>query len=420
MTSQETNYAIKDRTPTEVTLEITVDPQEVRSAIDDVYHRYSREVEVPGFRKGHVPRSLLEARVGANVFQEEVQKALEEKHIPQALSTLDLRPVTPPQTKSVSFAEGGPYVFTASFSVLPEFEIPAYRGIELSVPPEKGVSEEDIEEALQEVRRRFGTLVPKDGDTVSAGDIVYVKEGEEEWDTRADPDNPVTTKLIGRKVGETVEISLDVAEGKTVDASLTIIGLKEVSLPEVDDELAKDAGYDSLDALRADIVERLKKARARAREHEIEIKLLDKLIDQVDIPLPDALVETIAEDELNELKKNLAQPRSPLSFEDYLRKKEQTEDEVRANYRTRVAQRIRRELMLKRIAEAEKVEIGDEELEKIATEEAEREEENPLKFIAKLKADEKWDDYRTAKVNARVLDLLYQNANIKEEQEEGE
>lgn len=417
MTSQETNYKIKDRTATEVTLEITVDPAEVRSAIDDVYRRYSREVDIPGFRKGHVPRNLLEARLGKELFIEEAQKDLEERHLPQAIAELGLHPVTPPKTEEADLEESKPFVFTASFSVLPEFELPEYKGIELSVPPEKEVSDEDIQGALEEIRRRFGTLVAKEGDTVSPGDIVHVKEGEEEWDTRAEEDNPVTAKLIGRKVGETVEISLEVGEGKTVDTSLTILELKEISLPEIDDELAKDAGYDSLDALKADIRERLASARARERRRGIELKLLDKLIDQVEIPLPQALVEEIAEEELDELKKNLAHPRSPLSFEDYLKEKEQTEDEVRAAYRDRVSRRIRRELMLRRIAEAEGIELSDEELEKIATEEAEQEGEHPLRFIARLKAEERWDDYRTAKINARVLEFLYNEAKIKEGEE---
>ncbi len=416
MTSQETSYKIKDRTPTEVTLEITVDPTEVRNAIDDVYRRYSREVNIPGFRKGHVPRNLLEARLGKELFIEEAQKDLEERHLPRAIAELGLHPVTPPKTEEAELEEGKPFVFTASFSVLPEFEIPEYKGIEITVPPEKEVRDDDIQEALEEIRRRFGTLVAKEGETVSAGDIVRVKEGEEEWDTRAEEDNPVTAKLIGRKVGETVEISFEVGDGKTVETSLTILELKEIKLPEIDDELAKDAGYDSLDALKADIRARLENARARERRREIELQLLDKLIDQVEIPLPQALVEEIAEDELNELKRNLDHPRSPVSFEDYLKEKEQTEDEVRADYRERVSRRIRRELMLQRIAEAEGIELSDEELEKIAAEEAEREGENPLRFIARLKAEERWDDYRTAKINARVLELLYENAKIEEKE----
>ena len=417
MTNQGTKYEIKERTPTEVTLEITIDPTEVRNAIDDVYRRYSREVEIPGFRKGRVPRSFLEARLGKELFTEEARKDLTERHLPRAIAELGLHPVTPPQAEEAELEAGKPFVFTARFSVLPEFELPEYKGIEITAPPATPVTEEDIQKTLEEIRSQFGALVPKEGDTVSAGDIVHLKEGEEEWDARAEEDNPVTKQLIGHKVGETVEISLTVEEGKTVNTSLEILGLKEIQLPEIDDELAKDAGYDSLDALKAYIRERLEQAREQERKQELELKLLDKLIEQTEIPLPQALVEEIAEEELDELKKNLARPRSPFSFEEYLKEKERTEDEVRADYRDRVSRRIRRELMLQRIAEAEGIEISDEELEKIATEEAEREGENPLRFIARLKAEERWDDYRSAKINARVLELLYDGAKIKEEGE---
>jgi trigger factor len=149
----------------------------VQDGILGVYRRYGREVQVPGFRKGHVPRTLLDSRFGKAMFAEEAQSDLEEKHLSEALTALSLRPVTPPQTKRVSFAEAEPFVFEATFSVLPDLALPEYRGIELSIPEAKPVTEEDVQAALEEIRRQYATLAPKEGDTVSAGDIVRVKEG---------------------------------------------------------------------------------------------------------------------------------------------------------------------------------------------------------------------------------------------------
>lgn len=416
MTSNGINYEIKERSATEVTLQVTVEPPIVRNEIDTIYSRYGREVEIPGFRKGHVPRGLLDSRFGREMFLEEAQKELTEEHLPKALSELSLHPVTLPQAKTISFEESEPFVFEASFSVLPQFDLPVYRGIELTVEPVKEVTDDSVHAAVEEIRRQYGTLSSKKGDLITDGDIVHVQEGEEEWDTRAEMGNPVTEKLIGHKIGETVKIELDLPGSKPVHTSLSILGLKEIVLPEVDDELAKDAGFESLVALEVDVTEKLKQAHVAKRERVIKVNLLDHLIDQVEIPLPQALVEEVAEEEFERLKKNLSHPRSPLSFEDYLDKHERREEEVRADYREIVTRRIRHELLLKKIAEKEEIAIEDEELERIATEEAASKGEAPLRFIARLKAEERWDDYRTEKVNERVLDLLYQKAQLTKEE----
>lgn len=416
MTDQGTSYAIKERSATEVTVRVTVEAPLVQNGIDVIYRHYSREVKIPGFRKGRVPRAFLDSRFGRETFREEAQKALEEEHLPKALSFLDLRPVTPPTVNEVSFDEKGSFVFEASFSVLPNFDLPNYRGIELTVKPAPEVTEDDVRAALEDVRRHYGTLVAKTEKIVNAGDIVRIKEGEEEWDARAERDNPITAALIGHKVGETIDIDLDLPKGKTSHTSLSILGLKEVVLPDVDDELAKDAGYESLVALKTDIKEKLVAAQAKGQERAAKLKLLDRLVDQTKLPLPEALVQKLASEELERLKKNLAHPRSPLSFDDYLKRQEKSEEDVRSGYREIVTRRLRRELVLRKLAEKEGVTIGDDELEKLATAEAEKEGENPLRFIARLKAEDRFEDYRTEKVNSRVLDLLYGTAKITKEE----
>jgi len=417
LTDRNTDYAIKQRNATEVTVQVTVEAPAVRDGIDAIYRRYGREAKIPGFRKGRVPRAFLDSRFGREMFLEEAQKVLEEEHLSKALSELALRPITPPTVSGVSFDEGGPLVFEASFSVLPDFDLPEYRGLELSINPEPQVTDEDVQAALEEVRRQYATLAPKEGEIVNEGDIVRVKEGEEEWDARAEIDNPVTAPLVGRNVGETVEIDLDRSEGEGTHATLSILGLKEVILPGVDDELAKDAGYENLAALKVDIRDKLERARAEKQESTTKMSLLDRLVDQLRLPLPDVLVEKIATQELERLKRNLGHPRSPLSLEEYLKKQGKSEEEAKTDYRELVTRRIRRELVLQKLVEKEGIAIDDAELEKIASTEAEKEGENPLRFIARLKAEDRFEDYRTEKVNDRVLDLLYETAKITKEDE---
>lgn len=411
------SYELKERSDTAVTVQVTVTPETVKNALDNTYRAYGREASIPGFRKGRVPRGVLDARYGHELFLEETQKELQQQHLGEALAELELNPVAPPEIKSISFDEKEPFVFEASFPVLPDFDLPEYKGIALEAEPIKDITNDDVKLALDDIRARFGTIVPKDGDTVTEGDIVQVREDDKEWNAHAEERNPVTGKLIGHKVGETVSVNLDLPEKKTFSASLSIVSLQEIKIPEANDELAKDAGYENLEALQAKVKESLQHNQASKHEKKIKLELLDWVVDQANIPLPEVLVEEMATEELEHLKKNLSEPRSPLSFEDYLSKQDKSEEAIQADYRENVTRRLRRELVLQQIAKAQDISFTDEKLEEIATAEAEETDENPIRFIAELKANERWEDYRLAKVNMGVLDVLYKNAVLSEKTE---
>ncbi|MEA1870616.1 MAG: trigger factor [Candidatus Bipolaricaulota bacterium] len=414
VTQNDANYEIKERSATEVTVQVTVATPAIKNEIDSVYSRYGREAQIPGFRKGHVPQSFLDLRFGRTLFLDEAKKELEEKHLQEAVSFLKLTPVSVPKVESDSFTEEE-FIFTAQFSVFPEVNLPEYRGLELSVAPAREVSEDDINTTLDQLRGRFATLSLKDGETVSDGDIVRVAEGEKEWDLRVEAENKASAKLIGAKVGDTVEIDFDLPDGKSRHASLSILGLKEITLPEIDDAFGKDTGFDSLAALRENIKENLTQTSTRERERKIKTDLLDHLVEQTDLPLPEAFVDERVKEDLEALKKELADPRSPLTFEEYLKREEKSEEELQAHYNEAVVRRLKRELVLDKLIEQEKIAIDDAELEEIVREEATQSGEDPLRFVAQLKANERWEDYRHEKVNARALDILYNEAKLIEE-----
>ncbi len=412
-----TQYEIKERSATDVTVQVTLDAETVKNAIDAVYRRYSKETQIPGFRKGRVPRAYLNSRFGVKLFTEEAEKDMEEEHLQKALADLDLHPVTTPEVKDVSFDSDGPFAFTASFSVLPDVELPEYRGIELKVKPLEGVTEEEMNGTLEEIQRRFATLAPKESDTIEDGDIAHVKEGEKEWDMRVDSENQVTGKMIGHKKGETADLEIARDEGDPLHVTLEVVEINQVVLPEINDDLAKDASFDSLDALKADIDEKIAASKSEHRIERIKGDLLDHIVSQLDLPLPEKMVEEMAAEDLEHFKKNLEHPEAPMPFEEYLSEREKSEDELLAEFREGVTQRLQRELVMAKLIEAESISISDEELEKIATEEAQENGEDPIRFIARLKANEQWDAYHTEKTNARIFDLLYENAKLIEESE---
>jgi trigger factor len=413
-------YEVATRDDTAATVRITIPQADVSKEIEAVYAQYGNELTIPGFRKGRVPKHILETRFGKEVFALEAREELERRHVPEALTQLDLHPVSTPKVEELpDDAEGG-FVFQVSFAVLPHVSLPEYRGLEVTVPPFHPVSDEDVEQALAEIRGQFGVLAEREGDTVSEGDIVRVREKSEEWDTRAEKDNPVTSALVGRKIGESVEIDIPHEDGKRIRTSLHVVGLRQVVLPSIDDELAKDAGFESLDALRVDIRRRLTAARDERYRHAVESALVDLLIEKTALPLPEPFVLELIDEEVARVRKAFGRPDSTLTFDRYLEERSTTEDELRKEIRGSVERRLRRELVLTRLTEAENVSLSDSELEELARAEATEAGEDGLRFIGQLKAEEQWDDYRSAKATEHVLGILREAAVVKDAAKEKE
>lgn len=415
--SAKADYQITDRQDIEATIQISIPVEGILQQIEAVYREYAKEVRVPGFRKGRVPRSFLDSRFGREVFLQEAQEDLQRKHLPIALTELELRPVSTPQLEIVSFDESEQFVFTATFATLPKVQLPEYKGLEATVPPLKAVSEDDIKQSLDDVQQQFGVLGEMEGDEVSDGDLVRVKEGEQEWDTRAMNDNPITRNLVGAAIGATVDIDANLPDGKPLKTSLEVVGLRQVILPEIDDDLAKDAGYDDLDTLKKDIEERIAKRREDMHQQWIQSSLLEALLAKMDIPLPESFVSDLVDEETERLQKSFDGPESNRSFADYLEQREMTEEDLKVEIKASIEARMRRELVLQQLAVDLEISIDDEELGKLAEQDAATYDEDPVRFTARLKAEDRWDDYRLGKINERIFTALAESASITEKEE---
>ena len=407
----EPQYEIERREATEATVRVTLAPETFRDSVEAVYRRYAREVRIPGFRKGHIPRNVLESRFGPDLFVEEAKEDLQREHLPEALLKLDLRPVSRPKLEIADSEPAEAFIFTASFSILPEVELPEIRGREVSVPAPPPVSDEDIDGALKEVQGHLATLEPKEGDTVSEGDIVHVREGDKEWDSRASESDEITKPLIGASVGDQVEIDVEVADGNRLQTSLEVAGLRQIVTPDIDDELAKDAGFDSLEALKTDINGKISGARENRHRQLIEAAVLEQIVEAADIQLPGPFVEDLVQEDLERFKSSFDQPGAG-SYEEYLAAQETDEAKLVEQIRENVKRRLRRELVLRQIARAEEIKIDDDELESLAKADAEAGGEELMRFVGRLKAEDRWDDYRISKINERVLSILRESAKV--------
>ncbi len=416
--STQADYQIADRQDIEATIQVTVPADGISQQIEAIYSEYAREMNVPGFRKGHVPRSFLDSRFGRDLFLQESQQELQRHHLPLALTALQLNPVSTPKLEIVSFDEKEKFVFTASFAILPDVELPETERLEIEVPAERPVTEDDVKQALEDVQQQFGVLGELEGDAVSDGDLVHVKEGEQEWDTRAMSDNPVTSKLIGAAVGATVEIQAELPNGKSLETSLEVTGLRQVILPDIDDDLAKDAGYDDLEALKKDIESRIVARRKDLRQQWVDGALLEALLKKTEIPLPEPFIDDLVDEELERLQKSFERPDSNTTYTEYLAQREKTEDEIKQELRSSVEKRVRRELLLQQLAISFEITILDDELTTLAEQDAEQYDEDPVRFVARLKAEDRWHEYRFSKIQERIFAKLAETAVITDAKEE--
>lgn len=384
------------KSPTQVLVRVEIPAERVSQKIEELFRRASREIELPGFRRGRVPRAVLEARFGKDFLNEDAQTELIEEYLPQALQQLQLRPVSPPQTKPGEFDPQKDFAFEAEVEVLPEVTVRNYTDIEIEDVPMEPVQDSDVDAVVERLRLEHATLVPKAGERssiVEAGDIVEVKiSGEDqirEW--QASP-GELTGRLIGHRVGETVVLKTDDRQQLRV----RIEGVKILEKPD-GEELAKTLGHEDITALRAKIRQELEESRARRRERTLKLKILDTIVAQTPIELPPRFIENLVAQELERWQQQgMPEP----AAEDVKRLREAIE------------QRVRRELVLEAIKRREGLALSDADFEKLLAEEAQKREMKPIKFRALLEREGQLQSFRSDAEDERVLQFLYENAKI--------
>jgi trigger factor len=306
---------VEELSPVKKKVMITAAPQEVEAAILGTIALYRTSVQMDGFRKGKVPASVIEKRYRQKVY-EEARQNLINAHLNEVMQALDVTPVSAINTDGAGELErGSPYAYSIEFEVLPAFELPAYEGLE--VDQEKVVvKDEEVDAVIERVRRDRAQIVPVDGvgpavdGQIVSLDFAAYENGEllegikaENFDlplgerqALEDFENLVKTIQYGQE-GEG-EISFpedflarDLA-GKTVTMKVKVHAIKERKLPELNDDLAKSLGVDSIDQLKENIAKSYVQSRTRLNKGVAQKALLDRLLKTTDFVLPESMVET--------------------------------------------------------------------------------------------------------------------------------
>ncbi len=306
---------IETLSPTRVRLDIEVAYSEMTTHVADAYKKVATQVNIPGFRKGKVPASMIDQRVGRGTVLDEAINAALPDFYGQAAREHTVAVIGRPVVDVKEFVDNEKLVFTVEVDVRPEVTLPDFSKIEVEVD-DVTVSDADIDEQVESLRTRFGTLTTVER-TVANGDFATLDmnafingetvEGGQANDLSYEVGSDkmiagLDEILIGMTVGETKRFETELVgqqEGEKGEVEATVKAVKERELPPVDDAFAKLASeFDTLAELREDFRERLGRAKKMEQGTQARDRLIKKLLADLDIPVPDALVETEVNDHL--------------------------------------------------------------------------------------------------------------------------
>ena len=409
-------------------LELEIPADEVSKAMERVAKEFARLARVPGFRPGKAPISLIKKRFAEDI-KGEVLQTLVPQRVEKAVAEQKLTPVSQPQVDKVEYNEGQPVKFRASFEVLPEFALGNYKNLEIEMP-EMQITDESVAETLAEMQQRAATFTPVEGRAVENDDFVQVKlHGTPEGGgdpLQADSVlchvgaeetmEPFNENLRGANVGDhknfDVEYPADYPDaklaGKKFHYSVDVLGVKTKTLPEINDEFAKDVSdAASLEELKKKIRESLEHERDHRQKDLQREKVLAELVKLHAFPVPDSLVEHQMDVRLERVVRSLAQqgvdPRAVNIDWVSLRRRqeERARDDVKA------------ELVVDRIATEEQIDVTEEELQHELEHVASHGGESAEAIRARLTKQGALDRMKAKLRSDKTVDWLAQNARVK-------
>ncbi len=410
-------------------MELEIPAETVEAEIAKVAKDLARVARIPGFRPGKAPVTLIRRRFADDIKNEVLQSLVPER-LEKALGEAQLVPVTQPRVEKVDFDEGRPVKFKARFEVLPEFELGEYKNLEVEVESAE-VTGEDVDRTLEDMRERAASLVPIEGRAAQDGDYVVVKMMGTPADGKGEPirmDNALchvgaeetvaafTENLRGAGAGDKrrfdVEYPADYPDAKLAGHNfhfaVEVVAVKERKRPELNDDLAKETGEaETLEELKQKIRQRLEAAREERQNALAKDKIVDLLLGRHSFPVPEAMVEGQMDARLERsVRRLIAQGIDPRSVNvDWV--------SLRQQQRARAEGDVRAEILLDRIATAEKIEISDEDLDAELTSAAERAGESAAALRARLTREGAVDTMKSKLRNEKTLDWLYQQTQVR-------
>ena len=421
---------LEDISPVKKKLMIEIDSKDVDKKLNQAYGEIRKTAKIPGFRPGKVPRKILETYFGNQVI-DDVTRGLISESFPKAVDEVKTFPLGQPILEKEALKQGQDFNYSAIIEVRPEFEVKDYLGLDV----EKelfSISEEDVQKRLEEIREANGKMASieeerliRDGDFVIVDydgfedgqpleDIkssnLLVKVGKNDFHPKFDE------ALIGLKKEDETEVGIDFEEdfyhtklaGKSVNFKIKIVDIKELVLPELNDEFASNLGADlkDLDSLKNEIKKAITSQEEKRIDGELKQRLLEKISEGIEFELPEVLVDAEVDFSFRRLKDNLERSGSSLE------KAGISETGLRKEFRPASEKRVRDMLILDQIAKQEQINIDDDDLEEGYGKLAEGMGQDPETVKKYYEARGQVDSLKEEMLKEKTLNYLVDHANI--------
>ncbi len=354
------DYTLKEKTQSKAVVEITNNSEEINKAKKEAYNKLSKKVKIPGFRVGKAPYEIGAAYIGNDRLLEESLDILMDRSIEDFLKKENIDIFTSPSVNIKEFSDDK-FVYEVNVEFLPEVDIDVDKKIEIKKTIE--VTDEEVEEKLKELQDTFTELEPKDG-SVEKGDIVeisYSINGKDEQTLTAEVGKDKVVEgfeegIIGKTVNEEFEMKLTNSVVK-----FKILSIKSKKVPEVNDELAKEVGVDSLDKLKEQIKNQIYENKKLQLEENRGQEALEMLVDGLQVELPSHYID----DETEERYKGIAEEylRRGVKLESLLEKEGKTVESFKNEIKEAIIHEMKEDLILRKIIETKKITVSDEEIE---------------------------------------------------------
>ncbi len=418
-------------------IQVEIPASEVARETDTLIQKYQKLARIPGFRQGHAPASIIRRRF-AEDLKTDVVEALVPRYFRQEAEKQGLKPVSQPRVSELHVHDNEPLRFKASFEVMPEVKVEGYKDLRAE-KKDTNVTDEEVEQSLASLQEQHATFTSVEGRPLAEGDFAQASldghpkpgEGDAAAAKKEEP-KPVhmdeilieiggkntmpefSENLKGGSVGDekTFEVTYpaDAQEqrlaGQTFTYTVKINGIKQKSLPELNDQFAKELGeFASLDEVKKRIREGMEEDRKQSAEHDAKNKLVDELVKRNEFEVPEALVEHQIDIRLDRGIRALAA--QGMRTEDI---KKMDFARLRAGQREQAAQEVKASLLLDKIAEEEKIEVADEEIDREIEALARQSKQTPEAIRARLTGEGALDRIRSRIRNEKTLDFLYRQS----------
>ncbi len=374
------SFKVEKTKDNEAKLIIEVPAEDFDKAIDEAYEKNKDRFKVDGFRKGKVPREMIEKVYGVGVFYDDAANAVIPEAYAEAAKESGLEIVARPEIQVTKIAAGNPMEFEAIVTLKPEVKLGKYKGVKVE-KVEAEVTDEDVEKRLEQDKEQNARLVAADDKEIEEGDQAIIDfEGfvdDKPFEGGKGEDYPLVIgshsfidtfedQLVGKKVGDEVDVNVTFPEqyqaaelaGKPALFKVKIKEIKVKEYPEIDDEFAQEVSeFDTLDEYKEDIKKKLQEAKENEAKRETESRIIEAIIKDSEMDIPEKMIDTACDQMVEEFARNMQM--QGIAFEQYLQMTGSTLEQMKEQVRPQAEARVQSSLVLEAIVEAENIEAKD-------------------------------------------------------------